>query len=153
MNFNDLIFDRTLNDVNEVKMKIDNPKGAYNYTDLNRVETACMELKNILTSLDYYIPEMTFKTDWSVSDGALMNELDNNFERILSNIKTLRASYYTLPNTPATPDTISNGKLDYIKANDIEKILFDMNSIILSMKANFRYSGTFNAGTSRKELD
>lgn len=89
-------------------------KGAYNYTDLNRVETAVAELAADLCL------DLQTKTDWTAWDIPKESDMD----RYLKNIKKIRSAGVGYSTTPAPPDSMQ--KLDYIKANNIEKVLVDV---------------------------
>lgn len=95
-------------------------KGAYNYTDLNRVETAVQYLAEILGVA------VTTKTDWRVTDVPTPSAMT----RYLNNIRSLRKVNSALANTPAVPDSMTN--LTYKTANDIEQILLDIEARINS---------------------
>ena len=85
-------------------------KGAYNYTDLNRVESAVAELAELLGLT------LTTKTDWSLWDIPVQADM----ERYLNNIIAVRgASGGT--GFPSLPSSMS--KLNYESANNIEKTL------------------------------
>lgn len=92
-------------------------KGAYNYTDFNRVEMAIAHL-----SKEFGLG-LTTKTDWTMWDIPKQTDLD----RFIGNIVAVRsiASVYTA--TPTTPKSIN--KMTYAVANDIEKILKDITII------------------------
>ena len=83
-------------------------KGAYNYSDLNRVERAVAEI-SALANLG-----LTTKTDWTMWDVPRVSDM----QRYLSNIVRIRTFCGSSIELPATMD-----KLDYIDANNIEKIL------------------------------
>lgn len=105
-------------------------KGAYNYSDLNRVETAITELAaDVGISLDT-------KTDWAAWD--LPKQADG--ARILANLNTLRMYLPLSPVIPATP--VSMEKLTVNKANDIEKIL---EALTVAVDTTYR-SGELYAG-------
>ena len=128
-----LIFDRTQNDLDH-----GTTKGYYNYTDLNRVESWCEYLANLLTSYSYSV-SITIKKNWNMSD--LPNTTD--MERIRSNINALKTAFYAYTDVPEN--------LNYMtieKANDIEKILSEIDNLIKNMINCFRYSNTFSAGES-----
>lgn len=128
-----LIFDRTQNDLDQ-----GTTKGYYNYTDLNRVESWCEYLANLLTSYSYSV-SITIKKNWNMSD--LPNTTD--MERIRSNINALKTAFYAYTDVPEN--------LNYMtieKANDIEKILSEIDNLIKNMINCFRYSNTFSAGES-----
>lgn len=86
--------------------------GAYNYTDLNRVESAVAELAGMLGL------SLTTKTDWKVADIPTKGEM----ERYLSNVITV---YNACPNPidqhPPLPTSME--KLSYVWANSIEETL------------------------------
>lgn len=86
-------------------------KGAYNYSDLNRVERAVAELSDMLGL------GLTTKTDWSMWD--IPTALD--MERYLRNVATLRQQLEAETTIPAAP--LSMNKLTYTDANNIELIL------------------------------
>lgn len=83
-------------------------KGAYNYSDLNRVERAVSEISD-LSGLG-----LITKTDWTMWDIPKQSEMS----RYLSNIKTIRDTYSI---SVDLPETMNN--LTYIYANNIENIL------------------------------
>ena len=128
-----LIFDRTQNDLEQKT-----PKGYYNYTDLNRIETWCEYLANLLTSYSYPV-SITVKKNWAMSDLPNVNDM----ERIRSNVNTIKTAFHAYTNIPEN--------LNYMtieKANDIEKILSELDFLTKNMISSFRYSNTFNSGES-----
>lgn len=138
----DLIYDRTQEDVTYA---LNNPssesflKGAYNYVDFNRVEGWCEYIANALNSYNYNV-DVTTKTNWSMSDFPT----DQDFERIRQNILNLKKAYVSFTEVPANLKNIT-----YKKANDIEKILHELFSILMYMENFFVYSGVANSGQSR----
>lgn len=86
-------------------------KGAYNYSDLNRVETAVGELS------DLYGLGLTTKTDWSAYDIPNAQDMD----RYLSNIRRIRTIVPDQSSLPTLPTDMR--KLTFDGANNIEKIL------------------------------
>lgn len=83
-------------------------KGAYNYSDLNRVERAVEEIS------DRAGLNLTTKTDWTMWD--VPTEEDMN--RYLGNISEIREHYGIIINIPA-----SMNNLTYEYANNIERVL------------------------------
>lgn len=86
-------------------------KGAYNYSDLNRVERAVAEISdraglNLIT-----------KTDWGMWD--IPKESD--MRRYLENIEAIRQLILNDTEVPPTPTTMNN--FTYNEANNIEVIL------------------------------
>lgn len=128
-----LIFDRTQTDIEQKTSK-----GYYNYTDLNRIETWCEYLANLLTSYSYPV-SITIKKNWNMSD--LPNA--NDMERIRSNINAIKTAFHAYTDVPEN--------LNYMtieKANDIEKILSEIDFLTKNMISSFRYSNTFDSGES-----
>lgn len=78
-------------------------KGAYNYTDLNRVEAKVKELNDILIASGY-MTSLTTKLDWSMTDK--FNQNDST--RYLNNIQAIRSALAVKPTTPQVPR--NNGK-------------------------------------------
>ena len=131
-----LIYDRTQSDVDGKTSK-----GYHNVSDLNRIEVACRELADLLTSYGYTV-QISTKTDWAITDIRYEGEI----ERIRQNIGRIKDAYYSFKTTPELPETLN--RIDIQKANDIEKILYDIDLLIKNMEASFLFCGTFNAGES-----
>lgn len=105
----------------------------------NRV--ACMYDK--VSKTHYYnkgTGDFAYTSEWQIIDDFTLDEAN----RIINNINVLRSIIALYNDTPSTPETMRF--LDYIKANNIEKILFDIDKLVNNMVANFRYSGTFYSG-------
>ena len=110
-----LITDRTAADLAD-----DTDRAYIAYTDLNRVEEACALLAGRLGG--------TIQTKaWKMEDFRT----DTEMSRLLNNIKTLRAAYYTKASTPAIPAKITYESI--YQANDIEQILKDLGDMYDSM--------------------
>lgn len=154
----DLIFDRKNEDVARLKSlrtKVRNRtatvaeyeewltslKGAYNNTDLNRVGEAINYLGNLLNTYGY-INDATAKIDWAIRDKPNPEQMND----YLNNLNKLKECYSVKPNTPDLPFNME--KLTFTEANNIEKILYDINELIEKMEAMFRYSNTFYSGES-----
>lgn len=86
-------------------------KGAYNYSDLNRVERAVAEISD-LAGLN-----LITKQDWKMWDIPSVSDMS----RYLGNIMAIRALIADNENVPAAPTSMSN--LTYNDANNIELIL------------------------------
>lgn len=161
---NELIFDRTLNDVNiamnEIKAVqagqspsasfMNGLKGCYNIFDLNRVEsnveTICDKLKIFGIKLN-----LATKTDWKFGD-----IFDSTAKvRYLQNIEIIRNAWHRYVDTPQTPPDYKH----FSYANDIEKILFDIQEIFSFYVFNYVLDGrwhlnekTFASYTGTKPL-
>ena len=111
-------------------------KGFYNATDLNRVEEWCEYLANTLTSYSYPVT-IKVKKDWHISD--FPNEVE--VERIRRNVNALKQAYYSFTQIPENLEYMT-----WKKANSIEKILNEIDTLINNMIASFYYSGEIYAG-------
>ena len=149
-----LITDRTLQDVQrwkELKAKgIERMteaekaewaacKGAYNYTDLNRVEAAVRMISEKLKEL-HIDTDVTTKSDWELTDLPTQSDLS----RYLANVVTLRNASSGLQEAPQPPASMAY--LDYVGANRIEETLLYINTWADRMKDSQRYAGEFYGG-------
>nr|DAQ60775.1 MAG TPA: hypothetical protein [Caudoviricetes sp.] len=116
-------------------------KGGYNTSDMNRVESAVKTLAAELNSAGYPV-EITETADWLPGDTVTREQ----WEIYLENVRRLRAAYYTLAETGELPKP--GDKLGYVGANNIEKVLADIDLLLDGMKSVYRRAGTFTAGGS-----
>lgn len=131
---NKLIYDR-----NETDLINNTDKGQYTYTDLNRVETWCRYLADLLNDYGYTVSIAT-KTNWLETDYHYSEDM----ERIRSNINTLKQAYFSFTRIPENLEYMT-----YQKANDIEKILDEIEKILSYMENNFTCCGVADCGQSR----
>ena len=115
-------------------------KGCYNFSDMNRVELAVQELSGRLTELGYTPPALQTKTAWSTVDVPTKAD----FDRYFGNVAALKQVLPTFPSSPATPTTAQ--RFDYQKANDLEKILLDIDVAITNLKKAWYFTGDIFAG-------
>lgn len=101
-------------------------KGAYNYTDLNRVGLAIQDLAQRLTATGY-LPQQEVRTDWSATD--IMRPEDAN--KYLSALRSIRSQHAQQSSTPYVPTDMS--KLTVSNANAIEQILYDVERVLNSI--------------------
>ena len=132
-----LIFDRTNQDIINRTTK-----GYFNVEDINRVEEWSRYIADLLNSYGYEI-NISTKTDWEISDFLNISQM----ERVRSNVKKIRDVYYSLETTPTIPTTLN--KFNYIKANEIERILYDIENVMAYSKLYFVRSGVGSSGQSR----
>lgn len=117
------------------------PETFYNVSDLNREGEAVRYLAERFTGYGYgYAVEVSPKTDWSESDTPTASQM----ETYRLNIAHLRAVIAVLASTPETPETMR--ALNYVKANDIERILQDLDTLITNMEQAWFFSGDLYAG-------
>lgn len=129
-----LITDRTAEDVAQKTAK-----GFYNATDLNRVGAAVEYVAGRFQVLGYDCP-VSVKKDWSESDTPTASQM----EVYRQNIVTLRRQIAVMQSTPETPETMRF--LNYIKANDIERILLDLDTLLDKLTKSWYFSGELYAG-------
>lgn len=116
-------------------------RGAYSYIDLNRVENAVKYLSDLL-NLYGYSNTVNTKTDWDANDILKVSEI----QRYLDNIAELRNKYYSnIENELPTASTW----LTIEGANEIERLLADIDQILRNMQNVFVHSGVANAGQNR----
>lgn len=130
-NLDPLITDRTSQDVAQRTQK-----GFYNVSDVTRVNSYIEYLSDVLDL------NLTVK---NFSLGQILTRED--FDDILDNVNTIRAAWYVASDTPQTPIAVN---WDYVKANNIEKILLALDEFYQSSQIDKIYSGTFHAGNQIK---
>ena len=129
-----LITDRTRADVEN-----ETDKGFYNASDLNRVGAAVEYIAGRFTALGYDCP-VTVKKDWLTSDAPTASQL----ETYRQNIVTLRSRIAVMASTPEAPASMAG--LNYVKANNIEQILLDLDALLTNITKSWYSSGELYAG-------
>lgn len=130
----ELITDRTSSDVSQKRTK-----GNWNTSDLMRIAKWQVYIRDLLNEAGYYVniqPRMA----WNIFDLPRQSQVD----KIRSDTMKLKEAYYTFISTP----TLETG-IDYVvfnEANDIEKILKDIEILIDNMMESYRYCGTLYCG-------
>ena len=129
-----LVTDRTRADVAN-----QTDKGFYNASDLNRVGAAVEYIAGRVTALGYACP-VTVKKDWLTSDAPTASQL----ETYRQNIVTLRGQIAVMQSTPEAPASMAG--LNYVKANNIEQILLDLDALIDKLIKSWYFAGELYAG-------
>lgn len=114
-------------------------KGAYNYSDLNRVQSAVRYLRDRLLDMGYTVKLSDAKL-WTSQDVPTLTDMTN----YLSDVKAIRDAFTVLKTTPLVPDKMV--WLNYVRANQIEQILLDVDRLVSNMMATFVYSGDVYGG-------
>ena len=161
MELDNLIFDRTQADVDRAKYLAGlwvngtftgttaelaewatDLKGAYNATDLNRVIAAMDYLNEYFLGLGYdvgYTNIVVNHQDSSLTDNYTWYETDiptqNEMSIYLENVSRLRDKIPLLADTPETPEDMQ--LLTYQEANDIERILDNIERVLIAMENGF----------------
>lgn len=115
------------------------PGAFYNVSDLNRVGEAVRYLAKRFTDYGYAV-SVSPKADWSESDTPTASQM----ETYRGNIASLRAVIAVMAATPEAPETMR--ALNYVKANNIERILQDLDTLITNMAQAWFFSGDLYAG-------
>lgn len=116
------IYDRNYNDVQIVldNPTLENAKGCYNATDLNRIENNTAYVMEYM--LEHKIirssPALRIKTDWSEEDIVIASEM----RRIIENVSVLcELSNPVIQND--LPSLYMGTQINYTLANDVERAL------------------------------
>lgn len=129
-----LVTDRTNQDVLDKT-----EKGFYNESDLNRVGSAMIYLRDKLNENGYDV-DIAPKIDWRAED----SQKETDMELYLSYVGTLRGVLPLPYDTPQVPTTMKS--LNYSKANDIEKILEIVDYVLTKSISFLWYSGDLYSG-------
>lgn len=114
-------------------------KGAYNYTDLNRVESAVRTLESRFIKHGKKLG-LTTKTNWTRTSWPTVADM----RRYFHNVSVVREAVGVDLGVPIAPTTESS--FDYKKANDVEKILFSVNNWLDRADVSQMYSGDLYLG-------
>ena len=124
-----LVYDRTAQDVAQLT-----EKGHYNTTDLNRVGDAMGYIAGRFQAAGYSV-SVTSRTDWAVGETPRQADMDT----YLGDLAALRAVLAVLAATPQAPESMAG--LTWQEANDIEKILADVDRLLTSVAAVYLRAG------------
>lgn len=113
--------------------------GYYNATDLNRVGGAVQYIAERLRTIGYAL-NIAPKTDWTVSGIPRASQM----ERYLHDVATIRAALTLGPTVPPVPSDMDSLTAD--EANNIERILLDIEDAIVRITAAWYYSGDLYSG-------
>lgn len=128
---------RTLRDKGFAKMTAEeraefagDMKGAYNASDMNRVGGALNYVRDRLTAAGYLFgSEFEARENWAANEIPTAEQLT----AYLKAVEVIRAAMSRYATTPATPG--NSGGLTISQANDIERILLDVDELITKMRA------------------
>lgn len=114
--------------------------GAYNASDLNRVTEAVEYLATRIRGYGNNLDALSGQGVWSMEDIPTSDSM----RRYLDNVGLIRSSISVLPSTPVVPDDMEDLSVD--EANDIEKVLVDVDFLLNNMEAAWLYSGDIYSG-------
>ena len=129
-----LITDRTQQDVTN-----GTEKGSYNASDLNRVGSAMVYLRDKFNDNGYSV-SISPKTDWRKEDVPT----DTSMAFYLECVRLVRGILPLPSNTPEVPEAMKN--LTYTTANNIEKILEAVDKALTKSISFLYYSGDIYSG-------
>lgn len=110
----------------------------YNAPDLTRIESATLQLRDLLLSYGYRV-SVTVKTDWQRTDTPNTAEIN----RIRANINALQEGFYSLPDWR---EIVVNNTLDFEQANALEWNLHAIGVWVERMVVAFVYAGEIYGG-------
>lgn len=114
-------------------------KGSYNASDLNRVGAAMQYVADRLNSFGYAVV-ISPKVDWMETDSPAVSDM----RLYLSNLAVLRSQFAVMRSTPQIPADME--RLTYTEANNIEKILEDIEFLLANTAKGWFYSGDVFSG-------
>ena len=148
MSLEHLITDRTAQDVDRVKILfakawqdmtaeersewLSPMKGAYNYTDLNRVEEAVSYVAGRLKEFGY-LSSVPATKEWFADDIPTESDL----YRYFNNVATLRHAVAVWASTPEAPSSINVFGAN--EANALEQILVDVDIVLTRISQAWFY--------------
>ena len=112
-------------------------RGCYNYTDRNRVGAAAASLAASIASYGYRVGTVEGKSDWEPETDVT----PGNSARYLGDIQNIKSAFY---GTTPLPDTMD--RLGWEDANNIERLLVEVNGYVRLMERAFVRCGAFNSG-------
>ena len=120
-------------------------KGSYNASDLNRVGAACAELYALLIGAGYAVNGyVALRTNWADTARPTPAELAQY-------IGTVAAIKSALPTSTLIPSTMR--RLTVEGANNIERLLLEVEDILTRLKSIYIKSGVYHCGATLHVLE
>lgn len=133
------IMDTLVTDRTQADADARNDKGTYNASDLNRVGAAMNYVADRLRAAGYD-PHISPKTDWMETDWPTVGTMT----RYVTDLAELRSQFTQAQTTPTVPTYVEN--LTWQEANDIERILQDIDALLTNISSAWFYSGELYSG-------
>ena len=131
-------------------------KGCYNYTDINRVRAAVTTLAASLNAEGYKVavlPVLAGESPYALEDRDF-TETDvvykAQWENYINNVRAIREAFYTFDDTGPLPQP--DERINYAYANNIEKVLEDVDALLWFMTQSYRRCGALTAGNNAVTL-
>ncbi len=116
------------------------PRGAvYDYRDLNRVENALAILRDMLQNYGADVI-INLHGEWKNGD----NFTEQNAQQYLDNVSIIRSALPMLSTTPPVPPDMD--KMTAVEANNIEKILTDVETLLIGWEKDINFSWAIGIG-------
>lgn len=129
-----LIIDRTLADVTQRTAK-----GTYNAEDLNRVGEAVIYVADHLRAAGYDVAANA-KTNWTDAEWMTPTAA----KELLAGVSDLRKQFAQVNGTPLVPTSVE--RMTYAEANNIERILQTIDSLLTNIMTAWYFSGEVYSG-------
>ena len=124
----------------EQKQVYNSGLGAYRYTDVNRVGAACAEIYAIVTGYGYTVPNYTaLRQNWTDSERFMPSDA----QQYLATINAIKQAFNASQSIPASMQHIS-----YEDANNIEKLLQEVDALFKRISSVFIRSGVYYGGAT-----
>ena len=133
------IMDGTISEEEVAEFNSAAMKGAYNYTDLNRVTEAMEYLDGILSARGYITGYVPVKDVWYAEDVPVASQM----QQYLSNVAKLKAVVSDGVSIALPADMVG---LTIAEANTIEQILVTVNDLLMRMLLTLVPTGTATSG-------
>ena len=149
-----MIYDRTQEDIDKAKEIILSKvhsyeelteddllaleRGTITKNTINRIEQKQKELYDLFAQAGYYAPKIETKL-WENEKDIFK---DTDLERIIKNGEILRKAFFVYSSTPERAKAIYY----FSNLNAIEKLLYDLQSMLEYVVANYRECDTFWCG-------
>ena len=114
-------------------------RGRYGVTDLQRLEEALRYVTDRLRAAGYAVNDAP-RTDWS----ALARAWPELLAQYLAALQNVRRCFAVPASTPAVPVDMEH--LTFAEANDMEKILLDLDTLLTGVETSWVCSGEFYSG-------
>lgn len=141
MIFETPVFDRTQVNVDNVKKGINDDKGAFLYTVANRIENNSKYISNLLTFYGYTTYVDT--REWKREDIPNIDDIN----RMKNNLNILKKSFFVYKTTPNV--NTNKTSINFTDVNNMEKILYDIEKLIVLLDKQYIYGGVFVSGQNR----
>lgn len=133
------VIDTLITDRKQADVDARNDKGTYSAIDMNRVGAAMNYLAARLREQGY-APHISPKTNWIDDEWVSPTDAD----KYLADLEEIRSQFALYDGAPTIPPDME--RFTWKEANDIERILQDIDALLTNIEAGWYYSGDLYAG-------